>query len=265
MTLVHDRHICPDSKLPTIEAYHWYRATSAFGEALTRPPRGDEPAALLTTAALLGLLSMSNIEATTPEEAWPLAPPAPSDLAWLKMSDGKKEVFKLTQQTKATPTPLYQKLSHFYTDGLVPGISITRPGRAEAVLPPEIFRLCNLNSSISNGDDTDNPYQWAAGRLAMVLASDSAPQIAVLGFLMLIGAMRPDFKQLLMEKDPRALLLLAWWFAKANQLGMWWVSRRSLLEGQAICLYLERRYPHDNEMKKLLEYPKSIFSPQLDP
>ena len=105
LTLAHDRHLSPDpNKSPTApQCYHWSRALSSFNKQLCHIPQGDEPAALLTTAAMLGLLSFSNIEATTPEEAWPLAPHSPSDLDWLMMSDGKKEVWKLTQQSDADP------------------------------------------------------------------------------------------------------------------------------------------------------------------
>lgn len=264
MTLVHDRYLDPESRQPGYEAYHWYRATSAFSEALTRRPRGDEPAALLMTAALLGLLSMANIEATTPEEAWPLAPPSSSDLAWLKMSEGKKEVFKVTQQTKVIPTPLWEKLSSFYRDGTIQtllGRKLTT--QEKATLPEDFSGLFNAKLSGSSAEDGDDPFQWAANRLAVVLASDSSPEIMVLGFLLLVSAMRSDFKQLLVDKEPRALVLLAWWFAKANELGFWWVSRRSLLEGQAICVYLEREYPHDRDLQKLLDFPKSVFEPQL--
>lgn len=241
------------------EAYHWYRATSTFSQALRRPPRGDEQTALLTTAALLGCLSISNIQATRPEEAWPYARDDPSDLTWLKMSDGKKEVFKITQQHRTKATPLFTKLSCFYTGNIVPSASTRRPGKAEAALPKELYSLCNLNAGERNGEDTDDPVQWAAGRLAIILGSENTPPVVILGFLMLISSMRSDFKQLLVEKDPRALTLLAYWFTKVCSLDLWWLTRRSVLEGMSICLYVEREYPHDTELHQLLEYPKSVF------
>ncbi len=95
---MHDHHLSTvsNTKLSTTEAYHWYQATSTFNKQLSRPPQVEEQAALLTTAALLGTIAFCHIEARTSEEAWPLKPPSSSDLDWLRMSDGKKEVWKLT-------------------------------------------------------------------------------------------------------------------------------------------------------------------------
>ena len=261
LTLTHDRYLSLDPNLTpsTEESYHWSRALSSFNKQLSQPPRGDEASALLTTAAMLGVLTFYHMEATTPEEAWPLSPPTQSDLTWLKMSNGKKEVFKLTQQSKFEPTPLFRQLSEVYTTGLLPTSSDFRPSKADACTPPELSRLYNLSEATPNTDESCDPLQWAAGRLALVLAADGAPHAVVLGFVLLISAMRPDFKQLLEHKDPRALLLLAWWYAKINQTGLWWLSRRSHLEGMAICLYLERQYPYDKDIQALVEYPKSVF------
>ena len=262
--MAHDRYLSSDPrKSPSAqECYHWSRALSAFNKQLYRIPQGDEPAALLTIAAALGVLTCYHMEATTPEEAWPLAPSSPSDLTWLKMSDGKKEVFKLTQKSNAEPTPLFRKLTTFYTNDIDPATSNSRPAKLEASLPPMIFRLYDFDPA-RDADDTDDPLKWAANRLAQILATNCGPNTVVLGFLMLIGSMRPDFKELLIQKEPRALLLLAWFFAKVNQLDLWWLSRRSLLEGQAICIYLETMYPNDGDMLKLVEYPKSVFAAQV--
>jgi hypothetical protein len=50
----------------------------------------SERDALWACAGLLGALSFSSIQAKTPEEAWPLKPSSPSDLEWLKMSEGRR-------------------------------------------------------------------------------------------------------------------------------------------------------------------------------
>ena len=210
------------------------------------------------TAAMIGILTISSFDATTPEEAWPLAPPSESDLAWLKMSDGKKEVFKLTQQADIEPTPLFRRLAALYTNSYQPNPTTPLPKSVKASLPDEMYHLYNISPS-TKADETDDPLQWASARLAQVIGSDNADPVVVIGFLMLISAMRPDFKQLLLNKEPRALLLLAWWYAKTSQLGLWWLERRSRLEGQAICIYLDQRYPDDEDMQALLQYPKRCF------
>jgi hypothetical protein len=57
-------------------------------------------------------------------------------------------------------------------------------------------------------------------------------------------------------KDHRALLLLAYWFAKVCNTSVWWLDRRATLECQAICLYLER-YSTDVVVHDLLEFPRA--------
>jgi hypothetical protein len=260
--MMHDRYISTDpNKQPSRrEAYHWSHALSAFNQQLSQVPQGEEQTALLTTASVLGLLTFSQIEAETPEDAWPLAPPSPSDLTWLKMSDGKKEVFKLTQKSEAESSPLFKKLSYIYTDQLLPISTALKKSAVEGDFPPEIYSIYDLNpTSVTDDDNPPSPLKWAAGRLAQVLSPTTPPTCVVFGFLYMISVMRPDFKYLLEQKEPRALLLMAWWFAKVSRLGLWWLERRSRLEGLSICLYLEKAFPEDVEMMRMLEYPRSIF------
>jgi hypothetical protein len=259
---MHEKHTTgrPGYALSNEEAYHWSRALSAFNRQLYRVPHGDEAAALLTTAAMVGIVTFQHIEATKPEEAWPLAPPSSSDLAWLRMTDGKKEVFKLTQRGTADPSPLLEKLTALYlnTDWQRASSPYQRPGEADASALLLIFALYDIDPA-TKADDTDDPLRWASARLAQLLAQDTPPRQVVTSFLLVISAMRPDFRRMLHEKDPRALLLLAWWYTKTSQLETWWLDRRSKLEGAAICMYLAREYPHDQDMQKLLEHPRSVF------
>jgi hypothetical protein len=120
LTLMHDRYLFAGSntKLSTIEAYHWYQAPCSFNKQLSRPLQMERRAALLTTAALLGTITFCHIEAMTPEEAWPLKLPSSSDLDWLRMSDGKEEVWKLSQPLKAGS--VFHALAAVHTNDLLP-------------------------------------------------------------------------------------------------------------------------------------------------
>jgi hypothetical protein len=261
LTLMHDRYLSadPDPKLSLLEAYHWYRATSSFNRELGQNPQANQRGALLATSALLGCITFFYLESATAEEAWPLLPPSPSDLNWLRMSDGKKEVYKLIRQSHSEPDPLFHSLAAVYTDELLPTPLGVRPGRIDAVLPPEFFRVYNLDPGSSITEDGDDPYQWAATKLAQVLNADCALLTVLFTFLWLISNVRTGFKSLLEQKDARALLLLAWWYARICQLGVWWLSRRVVLEGQAICLYLERCCPFDEDIQILLQAPKAVL------
>jgi hypothetical protein len=207
LTLMHDRYLFAGSntKLSTIEAYHWYQATYSFNKQLSRPLQVERRAALLTTAALLGTITFCHIEARTPEEAWPLKLPSSLDLDWLRMSDGKKEVWKLSQPLKADP--VFHALAAVHTNDLLPTPS-TRPELK--ALPLEFISLYGLD--VTSTDD-NNPYHTTATDLAQVLDIDH-PITTVLTFLSFVSTIRPDYKRLLERKDLRALLLLACWYAK---------------------------------------------------
>src|ERR1700722_20036258 len=246
LTLMHDRHLSPvsNTKLSTTEAYHWYQATCSFNKQLSRPLQAEQQAAIWTTAALLGTITFCHIEARTPEEAWPLKLPSSSDLDWLRMSDGKKEVWKLTQPLK--DDPVFQALVVVHTGDLLPAPS-TRPELK--ALPLDFISLYGLDATSTTDN---NPYHAAAASLAQVLDIDR-PITTILSFLTLISAMCPDYKRLLERNDPRALLLLAYWYGKVCQLQVWWLQRRAVLEGQAICMYLERYYRHEINIQTLLQ------------
>lgn len=251
LTLMHDRSLsaAPNTNLSTTEAFHWYQGIALFNSKLASPIQASERDALYATAAFLGVIAFFYIEAKTPEEAWPLKPPSALDLDWLTLSDGKKEIGKITQPgggksvfetLRANDTIKLQ-----LTSSTVPGLE---------ALPSELIQLCGLgNTPIPD----NNPYHAVASALAMSLHSDCQPSI-ILSFLSFISNILPEYKQLLKRKDPCALLLLAYWFAKMCQYPHWWIFRRAALEGQAICIYLQRYHGNEPDIQKLLQFPRKM-------
>lgn len=253
---MHDRHISaiPVTKLSADEAYYWSKTLSLFNQKLSGPLHPEEQAALWTTSALLGTLTFCHIEAKSPEEAWPLGSSQFSDLTWLKMNDGKKEVWRIVRDLKHDP--IFNALAAVHTNELIPPFSNNLKIDS---LPQDFVRLYGLN------DDTtsNNVYQTVATNFAKIM-NVSDPIIIILSFLSFISVMNPEYKELLQQKDPAALLLLAYWYAKACQIPVWWFWRRTVFEGQAICMYLEKYFQHDSTISALLEFPKTIFgSPRM--
>jgi hypothetical protein len=119
-------------------------------------------------------------------------------------------------------------------------------------LPSGFIDLYAFDAMSTNDN---NPYYGVASALAHVLGSDRI-QLIILNFLYFIYGMRPDYKRLLEQKDPRALLLLAYWYAKVCQYQLWWAWRRASLECQAICMYLESYHRRDTDILTLLQFPK---------
>lgn len=103
----------------------------------------------------------------------------------------------------------------------------------------------------------NNPYYGAASSLARSFNSDCIMS-TFLNFLFFTGDMPPDYALLLERKDPCALLLLAYWYAKVCQYQIWWIRPRVTIECQAICIYLERHYPHESRIQGLLQLPKMM-------
>ena len=247
LTQMHDRHLSatPKEKLSNTEAFHWYQSIALFSSKLSGPIESSEQDPLWATAVFLGLIAVYYIEADTAEQAWPLKPSSSLDLNWLKMSQGKKEIWKITQPLRSESVfrPLVMDNMSFIPE---PSTLI-----GLEVLPPNLNKLCDLDA-FSNVDN--NPYYAAASGLAQVFDFDDK-LLTIMNFLQFVNFMRQDYKRLLELKDSRALLLLAYWYAKVCQTQHWWLWHRAALEGQAICIYLERNHRHEAHIQNLLQFP----------
>lgn len=71
-----------------------------------------------------------------------------------------------------------------------------------------------------------------------------------------------QFHTLLVEKEPRALLILAYWLALMSRIPQWWIVGRSRHECAAICAFL-RSHP-DPRLRALLEVPERICLDSLN-
>ena len=100
LTIIHDRYLSRDILSKSLFAdicYHWSHGVSLFNRKLSSPIEDEDRDPLWSTAALCGIIACAAVEATGPEDAWPLKPPDDSDLDWLRMNEGKGAVFKLTK------------------------------------------------------------------------------------------------------------------------------------------------------------------------
>ncbi len=235
---MHKRHITapnPWSTQPSAkETFHWYHGTGLFSAILRSPIPDAQRDPLWSAAAILGCLTIASIPATRAEEAWPLKPPSQEDLDWLRMSDGKKEVWRIVDPLREDSV---WKEALDYSAHTDPA-PYSHPVPELDLLYPWLVKIYDFdpNSSVNKED----PYHTAASILTRLLELD-CNHSTIMYFLSFIGHMEPAFKELLHRKDPKAMLLLSWWYGKMCQYNVWWQSRRMVLEGQAICLFLERK------------------------
>jgi len=78
----------------------------------------------------------------------------------------------------------------------------------------------------------------------------------MLMFFSFLGQMEMAFAGLLREKDPIALLILVYWYAKMCDIRCWYYSRRSVLECRSLCLYLELYHGGIPRLMDILAYPR---------
>ncbi|KAM0721039.1 hypothetical protein Q7P37_003324 [Cladosporium fusiforme] len=253
LTLLHDRHLAGAFGVDRQILSHSYQGTSKFKQVLMRPIKEEAKDALWASAALLGAIQIATFEARTPEEAWPLKPHDPSDLDWLKMSEGKKAVFAIASPLR--PGSRFCHISNGHGALFRPMIERRACEREDLVsMTRDFSELFGLGPDSRGGE---NPYYEAGMALARLLhvQCDGNNIIEFFGFMMHLST---EFKRLLAEKDARALLMIAYWYAKLWR-GRWWLQQRGLIEGQAICMFLERFHADDARLQRMLEWPKREF------
>lgn len=247
------------------EAYHWSQAASLLNQRLSQETTTFVQAhvhdsdALRVTSTLMGLIAFSSIEASQPSEAWPLKNNNDNSnnyndglgsegLDWLKVLDGKNVVWKL-----AGPVESDSIFETIYAD--IEASTSTETNSVEQ-LPEALISLCQLPDPRIVKKNKINPYEKPA-RILSRLWDIECDQSNFHLFFPFLFDMDVSFQQRLREKDPRALLLLAFWYAKVRH-GGWWLTKRATLESQAICLFLEKQIDHtgDGEVKGLLDVLK---------
>ena len=256
VTSLHDRYLSAE-QLPGLsltETSHWDQSISQFKWKMSGPIQPSERDALWVTSAVLATISF-HTHATSPEEVWPLAPSSSLDLNWLKLSDGKRAVWKITNPLREDCALRMLAIEH----SSVARIAFAAPGLER--LPADLLILCGLDNMSNVGD---NPYFTAVATLAQAWNTDCL-QTIFLNFFCFITVLGPGYRELLERKEERALLLLAYWYAKVSQTHCWWAMRRAKLECKAICIYLDQYARQETLIQQLLQYPRTVFgiaSPQ---
>ena len=244
LTLMHDSYlhqpISPQtaSTYETASLHHWNIATALFNAVLSQPLASTSRDAVWATGALLGAAVMAYVEPTRPEEAWPLKPPDPTDLDWLKLGEGKKAIWSIANPTR--PDSMFKGLAKDLNHLQLPKWA-TCPDLA--AIPDCWKRVFNFTPYTTI---TNSPYCFPVIILSR-LHGLSPTHDNILDFLYFMAFMPVEFKTLLECKDPRAMLLLLWWFRKLEHGELWWLKRRAAVEGRAIEMWLEKWFERRGE------------------
>ncbi|KAK0729521.1 hypothetical protein B0H67DRAFT_559014 [Lasiosphaeris hirsuta] len=257
LTLSHLYHIHVNGnqmgpKVTSALAFHWYQGTALFNAKLSQPIKDEDKDPLWAAAALLGSSAFADIRATSYAEAWPLARSSPLDLSWMKMTGGKRAVFEITEPQR--PSSIFHPILIGPRHNLPP---TPRVGDEVLALPPRFIQMFNLDE---HSTPENNPYHAAATVLAQIIIAAESGPAGKAKYLCFLGYADPRYLNLLAEKDPGAMLLLMYWYAIVMPTQEWWIWRRAIFEGPAICSVLETRFAEDPRLLELLEYPKAVFA-----
>jgi len=249
LTAIHDRYLVdkPSQKNRIAEIYHLSRAVTLFKQKLSDPIQLGDRDALWATAALLGMVTFSLIDALKPEDAWPLKDSDSTDLEWMQLGESKQTIW-----TIADPMRTESLFHHQATDYYNAWMEVLASNTTLEDIPMQFIQLYSLNEMTSA---ENNVYFRPLLGLAAVL-SCTKPPLVIMHFNIFMSHMESRFKMLLIQKDPRALLIISYWYSTVCDTSIWWMQRRALLECQAICMYLEKYHAYDTSIQELLQFPK---------
>lgn len=243
----HERYLSgfPVGRRSLLEVYHWSQCVALFNQKLSRPIQAQDRDPLWAAAASFGLISFSSIDSSKPEEVWPLKSPEPSDLQWLQLCEGKMVVWDLVKPLR--PDSIFCSMSMEYDRLLSPAL----PPAGMDEIPSQLARVCNIDESSTR---ENNPYFGAVHALVQ-LQRLPRDQLSAMKCLSFTRQMHQPFKNLLKEKDPVALLIMALWYRRSRSVA-WWIEQRAAIECQSICLYLERQHQEAGDIMDLLPWEK---------
>ena len=266
LTLVHDRasnvilNTASAASQLSLISYHWALGASLLNAALFKPiPPSSRPSterdALWATAGLLGALSFASLEASSPSETWPLKVcPEPSDLDFMRMSSGKKVIWEIADPMR--PESMFHPLAADFMEYRAPAREMGYEELRVSGLPKEMLDVCCIDGSSTR---ESNAYYANVCVLAH-LVHIKCDRNNISKFMAFFGCIDDSFRDLLCVRDPAAMILLAWWYGKMYEYGVWWIRKRAYLEGLAICLCLRSNGQLDRRITKCLEEPSRALS-----
>lgn len=241
------------SRASSEELLHISQCTSLFRARLASPVGLVSPVdkdALWAAASTLGVLAFSSLDATSAADSWPLTPTSPSDLEWMRISEGKMAVYHVVDPLR--PESLFSAMASTYAQVHAP-----LPMAGIDGISPRLAKVCNLQGSSTA---ESSPFFTPAHAISK-LCSLSDSHLTTGRALAFLAQMPTQFKSLLHAKDPVALLLLYLWYCKAR-LAVWWVDLRARVECPAILLFLQQYHPNNTSIHEfLIEHSQVQQSP----
>lgn len=239
-------HLCGvlpnNSSYRVAESYHWQKAiqkyTKEVSSGLTK--ENMDP---LYSACLLLTIHGFRLEEFSPRSSFVFSN-NPEDLNWLRLQGGLRYLLERTQQWM--PDSMWWA---FFMQSRYETVNYEddRPGRVD--LDPGFADLCRIDETATV---ENNPYLWPLRMLTNLLTLESTKENHR-KYYNWMGRLETEYYDCLLQKDPPALILLAWWLALMSVVEEWWIETRIRSECTAICMKLEDS--QDPLVLRMLEYP----------
>ncbi|KAI0191896.1 hypothetical protein F4808DRAFT_381729 [Astrocystis sublimbata] len=225
------------------ECHHLSLGTALLNKRLTQPITEADKDPIWGTAAALAMLSFASPDGSShaPETSWPMRSSSETDLEWLRLNKGKMALWPLINPIR--PGSIFRVMAATYAEMHAP-----RAERGVGGIPPDLARVCGLNDASTAGN---SPYFDAAHALARILCLDDG-EVRVGHTEVFTRCIEGRFQDLVLSKDPVALLLMFLWYRKGAR-SIWWIDVRARVECPAICLYLRRHWASRRDVLVLLE------------
>lgn len=235
------------------EMSHWQIGLQMFQSKLSRQTSGSEPelmnfdsvvSAIFLTIVFTLAMQDGNAEnrSTAQEEDFVQRIIDP-----MSSTGG----FRALQAIQVTPSETSVWMSALDTADDPNGTFTSRTPGTEG-LPTAFVQLCELDEHSSS---VANPYHAILRHLTPLLQMKPAPRNWSKLFAF-SGRLHSTFRPLVAERDPRALLLLAWWLALLRQVDEWWIRAWARSECESVVAYLSGST--DPRVQSLLMFPTTF-------
>lgn len=228
VALTYDRHLntSTDCRRSLEECYHWSQGTALLNKRLMEPIQAKDRDPIWGTAAALAILTFSSTDACTPEESWPLTSSG-SDLDWLHMINGKMSLWHTVNPLR--PDSIFHVMAVTFAQMHSP-----LPDQGTDGIPKALAALCLLTDSST----AENNLYFVAAHAVSKLLDLPDGDVTTGQTQLFTRTLQGPFEELLLEKDPVALVLLYLWYRKSSR-SIWWIELRARMECPAIVLYLQ--------------------------
>ena len=213
---------------------HWNMGSRLFNQLLSKPILPAQRDAVWATGVIIGATSFWYINSNNIEEVWPLKPSEPDDLAWLRLGEGKKSLWRIADPTR--PDSVFYSLMKDKAPHC-PSVPVWISTHDTTMrIPQHIQQIFDITPTSTVDNNVYHLPFFILSRIQHVRLTHAN----VLSLLYFTASITPELLQLLEIKDPRAVFILGWWFKIIEDGDLWWMVSRARIEGRAIHIWLQR-------------------------